>query len=147
MEIAVDGSRAGVADWDAVRDLPPDKLPALTKEERDVANKLGVSEVDYARSALAGERSREMLLAKTERLARLLGKMLQTLSAGATVESVTLRTFHDRFDVSLRVGDRLIPLRIAEQVVDDLFEAGSPDAEQRLGRILSTALLGRTRAQ
>jgi hypothetical protein len=147
MEIAVDGWRAGAADWDAVRNLPADKLPALTKEQREVAKKLGVAEADYARSALAGEHSRQMLLAKAERLARLLSKMLEAMNVAASVESVTLRTFHEKFDVLLKAGNDVIPLRIAEEVVDDLFEAGSVDAEQRLGRILSGALQGRIRQQ
>jgi hypothetical protein len=147
MEIAVDGWRAGVADWDAVRNLPIEKLPILTKEEQEVAKKLGVPEAEYARSALAGEHSQQMLLVKTERLARLLATMLENMNTGARVENVTLRTFHDRFDIWLRAGNEAIPLRIAEQVVDDLFEAGSSEAEQKLGRILSTALVGRIRAQ
>jgi len=140
MEIAVDGLRSGAADWDSVRNLPVDKLPPLTKAQQEVAKKLGVSEADYARSALAGERAREELLAKTERLARFLSKMLGEMHLAATVESVTLRTFHDRFDVLLKAGDDKVPLRIAEPIVDDLFEAGSAEAEQRLSRILRNTL-------
>lgn len=147
MEIAVDGWRSGAADWDAVRNLPEDKLPPLSKEQKEVARKLGIPETDYARSALAGERSRESLLAKTERLARVLSKIFREMNVPAKIESVTLRTFHERFDVLLTIGTHSIPLRIAEGIVDDLFETGSEDAEQRLGRILRMAVEGRVRQQ
>ena len=145
MEIGVDGWRARAADWDAVRNLPPDKLPALSKEQREVARKLGISEADYARSAFASERSRESLLAKTERLARLIEKMLK--DTPAVVESVTLRTFDEKFDVSLRVGQKVMPIRITEGLVDDLFENGSGEAETRLARILNSAIQTRVREQ
>ena len=140
MEIAVDGWRAGAADWDAVRNIPVDQLPPLTREQQEVARKLGISDADYRRSAFAGERSRESLLAKTERLARLLAKLLQPLNARATVQNVTLRTFDEKFEVTIRAGQHVVLLKISEDLVDDLFESGSEEAERRLVRILETAV-------
>jgi hypothetical protein len=138
MEIAVDGWRASAADWDAVRNLAAEELPALSKEQREVAGKLGIPEADYARSAFAGKRSQETLLAKTERFARLLAGMLREANIAATVANVTLRTFDEKFDVLLRSGDNAVPLRVAESLVDDLFENGSAEAKQRMTRILET---------
>ncbi len=140
MEIAVDGWRASASDWDAVRNLPVEQLPPLTKEQQEVAKKLGISDADYRRSAFAGERSRETLLAKTERLARQLAKMLRGLHSDASIDSVTLRTFGERLDVSLRLGQQVVPIRISEELVDDLFEGGSEEAERRLVRVLESAV-------
>jgi hypothetical protein len=142
MEIAVDGWRSGVADWDAVRNLPAEQLPQLSDEQRAVARKLGISEQDYARSVVAGERSRESLLVKTERLARLLEQRIAALGIGGRVNRVTLRTFEDRFDIEVQVNGRVLPLRIDEAIVDDYFDSGSADAEQRLGHILDRAFVG-----
>ena len=111
MEIAVDGWRASAADWEAVK-----------------------GEIDYARSASAGKRSQEALLAKAERLGRLLAGMLEKAHISARIEKVTLRTFDEKFDISLRLGQETFPFRIAEQLVDDLFENGSGEAEQRVHR-------------
>jgi len=47
-----------------------------------------------------------------------------------------------RFDIELRVNDRRLPLRIDEDLVDDYFDGGSVEAEERLGRILERALMG-----
>ena len=79
MEIAVDGWRSSVAEWNAVRSLAVDELPPLSREQREVAKKLGVAEQDYARSAVVGERTRETLLRKAERFARLLEQKMQAL--------------------------------------------------------------------
>ena len=142
MEIAVDGWRSSVADWDAVRNIPPDQLPQLSPEQREVARKLGIPEPDYARSLLAGERNREALLAKAQRLARLLEERLERSGIAGQVNRVLLRTVEHRFDVELRIDSRTVPLSIEESLVDDYFDSGSRDAEERLGRILDRALVG-----
>jgi ribosome-associated translation inhibitor RaiA len=142
MEIVVDGWRSSVADWDAVRNIPREQLPVLSEEQRQVAKKLGIPEQDYARSVLAGERNREALLAKTERLARLLEQRID--KAGVRVNRVVLRTFEDRFEVELQIDGRGVPLRIEETLVNDYFDCGSVDAEEKLGRILERALVGVT---
>jgi hypothetical protein len=140
MEIAVDGWRASAAEWDAVRAVPANRLPALTPEQREVARKLGIPEPDYARSALAGERTREALLRKTERLARLLEHRMQALGLSGSIKRVMLRTVEHRFDVEIESGGHMVPLRIEENLVDDYFDGGSLDAEEKLGRILDRAL-------
>jgi len=142
MEIIVDGWRSSVEDWDAVRNIPTEQLPALSEGQREVARKFGIPEAEYARSFLAGERHREALLVKTERLARLLEQRLNKAGVQARVNRVAFRTFEDRFDVELQVADREVRLRIEETLVNDYFDGGSLDAEERLGRILERALVG-----
>lgn len=140
MEISVHGWKASPSDWEAVRKLPKDQLPPLTEQQKEVARKLGVSEEDYARSALAGERTQNTLLAKTETFARLLEKKLSELGSKASVENVALQILDDRFEVLLRVNGKLLPLRIKEEIVDDLLESGSADAEEKLSKILNTTV-------
>ncbi len=140
MEVAVDGWRSGISEWQEVRDIPKEKLPPLTAEQREVARKLGVSEDDYARSALAGERTREQLLKKTERLAHVVSESAKSTGRPVEVARVTLRTIDHRFDVEFRVNGSTVPVRIDEDIVDDYFDSGSDDAEQRLKRIVDRAL-------
>jgi hypothetical protein len=140
MNVSVQGVRSEANDWDTVSKLSAADLPALTEEQRQVARRLGIKEEDYARSALAGQRSTEKLLAKAERFGRYLQEQVTQAIPGASAEEVTLDTWEHRFDVSLRVGRRVVPLRIAEDLVDDLFEHGSRDAELRLRRVLDLAL-------
>jgi hypothetical protein len=142
MEIAVDGWRSGDADRDAVRNLSAEQLPRLSEEQRAVAKKLGIPEQDYARSVGAGERGREALLAKTERLARLLEQRIAALGIDGRINRVTLRTIQGRFDVEVQVNGRVLPLRIEETLVDDYFDNGSADSEQRLAHILDRAFVG-----
>ena len=128
MQISVDGWKASPSDWSAVRGIPKDQLPSLTKEQKEVARKLGISEEDYARRALAGERTQAALLAKTETFARLLDKSIHEMGFSASVESVVLRIIEDRFDVLLDINGTKLPLRVNEAVADELLESGSAEA-------------------
>lgn len=140
MQIAVDGPRGSASAQDAVRRIPKEQLPPLTDAQKTVAHQLGASEEDYARMILEGERAHDELLVKTELFARLLEKKLHEIGSKAKIQNVLLRTLDGKFEVEMDVNGRTIPLRIREELIDDLFEAGSPDAEERLARILQTTL-------
>src|SRR6266571_7053713 len=138
MQIAVDGTRGSSSAQEAVRRIPRDQLPGLTEAQKKAAKQLGASEEAYARMILAGERAQDQLLIKTEMFARLLQKKLRELGSDAKIENVVLRALDEKFDVAVSLNGTIIPLRIREDVVDDLFEAGSADAEDRIARILNS---------
>jgi hypothetical protein len=143
MNISVAGTRTSTVDWEAVRDLPESSLPSLTPEQRAVAGKLGISPVDYARSALAGERSQEKLLAKTETFARLLQAKAQGRAANAEIKQVRLETIERQFYVDLVVDGRQVSMKIDENLVSDLLEGGASEAERKLDRIVGLTLAGK----
>jgi hypothetical protein len=137
--IAVGGSRVSAADWRAASGIPKEELPALTKEQRHLAERLNVSAEDYARSMLANQLGMKMLLAKTDQFARLLAEKVRAVEPKATVEHVTLKTGEHSFEAQVRSDGVSVPLRVAEDVVDDLFERGSAEAEKRLQKIVDLA--------
>jgi hypothetical protein len=140
MNVSVDGYGFSAAEWAAIRDLPPEQLPALDKSEREVAQELGIPEAEYARSLLAGRRSQEALLKKAKSLGLLLEKIAGAIDSAAKVKSVNLRVFQGRFDIKLDIAGSLIPMSIDESLVDDYFSAGSREAEERLARIVERVL-------
>ena len=140
MNISVQGFRTSSSDWEAVKNLAEDQLPPLSPEQREVARKMGIPERDYARSALAGQRTLERMFAKTVRFAGYLAERYREMAPQATVESVSLNTWDGKFEVSLVLGGRSVPMRVAEEIVDDYFDSGSPDMEQRIERVLSLAI-------
>jgi len=140
MGFSVVGGRAIVAAWDAAQSVPPEQLPPLSPEQREVARKLGIPETDYARSALAIARTQELLLGKTRRLARVLESAAKRVGRPAEVRDVVLDTNEGRFDVVFQVRGQTVPARVSEDVVDDYFETGSEEAEQRILRIVDRVL-------
>jgi len=139
MQVSVDGWRSSASNWQAVRDIPGDQLRPLTPEQAAVAAKLRISAGDYARSAMAAERTTEALLAKTERFARLVEQRLASRVAGVQIDSVTLETWEHKFRVVIR-GKMETVFRVNEDIVDDLFEGGSKEADERISRILDLVM-------
>jgi hypothetical protein len=140
MNISVQGSRTSVTEWEEVRGLPERDLPPLSVEQRAVARKLGIPELDYARSFLAGERTLEKMVAKTERFARYLSERLRKIAPSVNAESVLLNTWDGRFEIHLNFGGRSVPVSIAEGLVDDFFDSGSAEMERRLDHVLGLAV-------
>lgn len=139
-KIGVDGMRFGASESRDAQSIPKEDLPPLTDAQREVARKLGVSEEGYARSFVAGEKTWNSLLKKTKRFADFLQQHVTSVASAAQVESVMLRTTERRFDVAVRLGDRSVPVRVKETLVDDLFESGSEQAERNLRRIIEMAI-------
>lgn len=138
--IAVDGMRFSAKGLDEAHSIPVNELPPLSDPQREAAKSMGISEEEYARSLVAGERTWTVLLEKTERLANFLQQRLTLFANNVKLGSVILRTFEDKFDVEVLLHGQVVHLSIRESVVDDLFEAGSEEAESSLNRILELAL-------
>ena len=137
MNISVEGLRTGVSDWDAVRTLPADKLPPLTPEQRQAAAQMGISQEDYARSALAGKWTSEKLLQKTGRFAQWLEGALRKEPVDAKIDAVVLNTWDGKFEITVRREGSPVFFRVDEDLVDSLLEAGSATAEERLARVIN----------
>ncbi len=141
IKVAVTGLRSDLSEWDAAQATPKEALPPLTPEQKRVAEQLHVPEELYQRSTLAGRRTAEKLLTKTEQFARMLQGKLSEKAAKASVESIVLDTWAHKFEIAVRTNGTVLPLHVAESIVDDLFDLGSENAEQRLSQLLEGCLV------
>jgi hypothetical protein len=139
MRVSVEGWRSSASDWEEVRDIPKERLEPLTPEQAAVAEKMRIPAEDYARSAMAGHRSMDALLAKSQRFARLVEERLASHSQGIRVEEVALETWEHKFRVAIQ-GEVRAVFRVDEDVVDDLFEGGSKEADEKISRIVDMVL-------
>ena len=138
--LGVDGMRTSPGEWSRAQSTPKEELPPLNDAQRSAAKSLGISEEAYARMILAEERTANELLTRTKMFAHFLAEKLHRMSSSATVENVVLRTLENRFDVTIKLNGDVIPLRVDEEVVSNLFESGSLEAERRISRILSATI-------
>ncbi len=132
--------RTDRSEWEAVQQVPREELPPLTPEQRKVAEQLRIPQEDYQRSALAGRRTGEKLLKKTEWFAKLLQRDLTARAPEATIKSVVLDTWKDKFEITVEIDRALLPLHVAENIIDDLFDLGSAHAERRISQMLDECL-------
>lgn len=143
MNVSVSGGRVIPADWDFVRELPVSSIPPLTPEQKAVAQQLKIAEIDYARSAFALQRTQDRLLVKTEAFVMLLEKRIREHEPAVRIESVSLQTTEHKFEVEFLLNGRLIPWRIDEDLVDELLESGTEEADRRLERVIDRMMSGR----
>jgi hypothetical protein len=139
VQISVEGWRSSATDWNAVCDIPKEDLQPLTPGQAAVAKKMKISAEDYARSALAGKRSVDDLLAKTQRFAQLVEERLVSRNPGIRIDEVALETWEHKFRVSIQ-GKVKAVFRVDEAIVDDLFEGGSREADEKISRIVGLVL-------
>lgn len=138
MEIIIDGWRAGGEERKEAASVPADQLPALTDEQRVVARKLGISEEAYARSAYAGQKNQERLVEKSMKFARLLQKKLQG-RGDFQLGTIRLDVLKHRYEVVGTEEQRQVTFVVSEDLIDELLESGSENAERNLDRVLDYA--------
>jgi hypothetical protein len=113
----------------------------LTPEQRKITEAQHIPEELYQRSALAGRRTAEKLLKKTEWLARLLQRDLTARAPKGTIKSVVLDAWEGKFEIEMEIDSTALPpLHIGENVVDDLLDLGSTASEQKLSEMLERCL-------
>jgi hypothetical protein len=138
MEIIIDGWRAGGEERKEAASVPIDQLPALSDEQRVVAKKLGISEEAYARSAYAGQKNQGRLIEKSMKFAKLLQKKLQA-RADFQLGTIRLDVLKHRYEVVGTEDARHVSFFVSEDLIDELLQSGSENAERSLDRVLDYA--------
>jgi hypothetical protein len=139
IEVSALGGPISSTEWDAIQALPEAELPRLTPGQQQTAQRMRMREADYARHVLASKRGVENSLEKAKRFAKFLEGRIKKRRTRANLVRVALDTFRERFEVEARVNGRPLRFRVAEKVVDDLFESGSELAEKRINRVVDLA--------
>ena len=138
-EITALGGPISSTEWDAIQALPEAELPRLTPGQQQTAQRMHMREADYARHVLASKRGVENSLEKAKHFAKFLEERIKKRRTRANLVRVALDTFRERIEVEAQVNGRLLRFRVAEKVVDDLFESGSELAEKCIKRVVDLA--------
>lgn len=143
MKVVVRGERTTSEDWEWSQRVAESDLPPLNDLQKEAARKLNIPEEAYRRSYAAGQRSLAALLESTDRVGRYLLRKLKQLRPDGEIREIALDTFQDKYALKLHVQGKSMTMRIEESVIEDLFEAGSSEAERKIERVFEVALLSR----
>ena len=141
MDIYVDGNRSSIENWAVAQAAPLSDLPIMNEQQKATAAGLGISEESYARSFYAGELESKFLAEKAAKVAQLVESLAQQWAPGLQIESVWLKTFEGKFRLDARWNGRSFLVFLREEVVDELFESGSRQAEEQIARVVEVSLL------
>jgi len=137
MDIRVDGYRSTNEDWLTAHRIPFSELPPITAEEQQVAERLGISAEEYVRSRYAGDLSRKELERRAEVVGTLVERWLSQRGFSGTVVGVWLKTLEGRFRVEIERPDGIQMVFLKEDLINDLLDSGSREAQENLDRLLT----------
>ncbi len=138
MDIQIDGNRSTSECWQAAQLISPQALPPISPEEEQVAKKLAISSEGYRRSKYAAELTKHQLEARALQVGKLVEAWLNRHNLIAQVEGVWLRTFQGKFRVEIRIGALTKLIFIEEDLINDLLDSGSIEAERSFDRLLTS---------
>ena len=126
------------ADWKRALDRPRSELPVLSKEQKGNAKDFGISEEEYARSALA----RQYTEARYRRYAEHFGTLLKEAAELHGFESaeVIYDGLDDKFHCWLKMNGKDMPLVFDADIITEPLERGKQGALLTAKRDLKTAI-------
>lgn len=136
MQVLVDGNRSSADAWLQAHLAPLTSLPELSSEETAFVESLKLSAEERRRSKYAVDLTRPQLEERALLVGRLVNDWFRNNRCAYNVTAVEWRTLEGKFHLRVEVEGRERQLNIREELIDELLENGSEDAERRLSRLL-----------
>lgn len=137
MDIRIDGNRSSSESWLESHRIPLEELPGISEDEQRVAERLAISHEDYRRSKYASELTKKQLELRAMKVCQLVESWLRSHHVRAEIKAVWLKTFDGKYriDVDVDGGTQLVV--ITEDLMDDILDAGSQEAQRSFDRVLT----------
>jgi hypothetical protein len=136
-EIELPDGSVNVSEWRKAQTLPIGELPQLSREEKEAARKLGISEEAYARSVKASEFGQERMRARARDFGECVAEILLELGSG-TVDAVKADPFRGRWLVRVKSPDTT--LVFPRELVDDLLDSRGRSYLEQVKRLVREQL-------
>ena len=142
-QVEVSDYSVSVNEWRRAQNAPKDELPPLSEAQRDVANKFGISEEEYARSVLAGRYGVRRLRTRARKLGEEIEKILLEFSAECRVVRVVADMARERWVILIQTPTRQIGMTVPREIGDDFLDFMTSEAIEELNaRVKSSLRLG-----
>ena len=137
MEVRIDGNRSTSESWLEAHRIPLQELPAITDDEQRVAEKLAISSEEYRRSKYAADLTKQQLQLRAFKVGQFVESWLRNHQLLAEVKSVWLKTFDGKFRIDVEINTMQQSVFIAEDLMNDILDSGSSEAQRSLDRLLA----------
>jgi hypothetical protein len=139
-EVAVSDYTVSVDEWRRAQSAPKEGLPELTEAQREVANKLGISEEQYARSVLAVRFGIQRLRNRATKLGEEVQKILAGVSAESRVSRVVADLARERWVIVIQTPNRQAGVVLPRDLGDDFLDFSTSDSVEVLNAKIRTSL-------
>jgi hypothetical protein len=139
-KVEVSDYSVSVDEWRRAQSAPKDGLPELTEAQREVANKFGISEEQYARSVLAVRFGVQRLRNRATKLGEEVQKILVGVSAESRVSRVVADLARERWVIVIQTPNRQVGVVLPRDVGDDFLDFSTSDSVEVLNAKVRTSL-------
>jgi hypothetical protein len=125
-QVFVSGTSGGTSeDWKRAMNAPESALPQLTEQQKEVAQRMGIPEEEYARGVLVGKFTEQRQIERGKRLGEHIEGVLQELGSAyyaleALVREDVKARWVARITTPTAIRNVAIPLDLADDVVDSV---------------------------
>jgi hypothetical protein len=132
--VDVSGGTVSIDAWRQAREAAEGDLPSLDEAQKEAAQKIGMTEAEYARGILADEIAKKSQEIRGKRLGEIISEYLTRAGQGWELSSLVRKGVRQvwiaRFEATGRASEVEIPLELADDVVDSggLFSRGQLDS-------------------
>jgi hypothetical protein len=122
-------------EWKRAMTAPESELKAvlpLTEEQKEAADKFGMTEEEYARGELARIYGQRGLRSKAQELGAILQTMLSEISPESRLIAVLYEGMNLRWVVRIEMPQGIRNLSVSRELADDVLDSGLFEAVQQL---------------
>ena len=135
-DVIVRDSPTSMEDWKRAQTAAVSQLPPLSREQKEVARKFGLSEERYARSYLSLLYGQERMQNRGNDLGRTLEGILSQVDPGYRLLAVVADTERDRWVATIEAGTEVVEVPIPRELVDDLLDSGLAQYRHQLKALM-----------
>jgi hypothetical protein len=140
--VFISGVTSSVEDWQKAMNAPKGELPKLNEEQKEVADKMGMSEEEYARGVLVGQYGEQREKERGKRLGTKIEEIMGGLGAPYRLEALIREGVKGRWVARIETPSVPKNVAVGVELADDLIDSGTVQDEERL-RVLILQSLGK----
>lgn len=132
-EVVISGVHVDPEAWKKAAGIP---LPPLSREQSEVAQKLGVAQDDYARGVVASQLGEEYQRGRGMTLGQKVQEILTSVGGGYKLSAVVRQGTEFRWLARIESKGRAVAVALPLDLVDDVIDSGSKQDTERLRNLV-----------
>ncbi|MBI1954932.1 MAG: hypothetical protein HYS38_00900 [Acidobacteria bacterium] len=139
-EVIIRSWPTSLDDWKRAQTAAPSELPTLNKDQKEVAEKFGLAEEQYARSYLSLLYGQERMRARAANLGKALQEILETIGQDYHLIAVVSEMDKEQWVVEIQAHEQIVDVEIPRELADDFLDSGHTEYLNHLKELLLSNL-------
>ncbi len=139
-EVYIRSNSSTAEEWKRAMEAPASELPSLDEEQKEMANRFGIAEEEYARGELARIYGQQGLRERGSKLGGIVQRILSARDSGYHLTAVLYEDLKARWIVQFETPGGIRSVSIARDLADDVIDYELSEPLQQLKQRLVEAV-------